>query len=196
MLSPEIRYAFEKVYTDLSERISQLAPNYQVQDTYSQSEMGGGLTYDFSILDNKKSLGTVTLTLGGVEVKLSSSKFKDISATLKREFSSKKFKVKKDAYKEEYRTVNKEVFQKGEQLPSLKEITKLEPYLERLERALPFSAYLTYATIRDGWVSECMQQGLSEEDLTAVKTILEEFIKEKDPEILTLEERLRPRKKK
>ena len=50
--------------------------------------------------------------------------------------------------------------------------------------------------LRDGWISECMQQGLSREDLTESKTVLEEVIKEEDPEILTLEERLRPRKKK
>lgn len=157
--------------------------------------MRENMAYRFTVINDKnEDEGKVNITMEGVDFNLYGRPRKQ-RELLKREFSSKNFNAKFDAYQKEYNTISKEIHQRGKQLPPVKEIAKLEPYVERLERALPFNAYFTYSTIRDGWVSECMQQGLSREDLTEIKTVLEEVIKEEDPEILTLEEKLRPRKK-
>lgn len=116
--------------------------------------------------------------------------------SLEQEFSSENFRLKFETYKNEYNNISDEISQRMRKLPSLKEIAELHPYAERLEgKFLRFNVYVTYAMIRDGWTSEYEKKGLAKAELSEVRTILEKIINLEDPEILTLEGKLRPRKK-
>ena len=148
MHPPHVEYAFQKVIDEIRERISQLAPNCQVEEKLSHNAMREDMAYKLTIVNDKnEEEGLVNITMGGVDFNLY-GRPEAQRKLLKQEFSAKKFKEKFDVYEKEYSTISKEIYQKARQLPPVKEITKLEPYTERLERALPFNAYLAYATRR------------------------------------------------
>ena len=196
MFPPQVNYAFHKINAELQERLSELISNYQVQAAYSQDKMAENMSYEFSIRNNQDTLGTVSLTMGGIEVALSSD-LQNVSTVLQQEFSAENFRLKFDAYKKEYDTIQTEISQKIRKLPPLKEIAELGSYAERLEgKHLPFNVYVTYAMIRDGWTGDYEKRGLSKTELSEIKALLEEVLNTEDPEILTLEEKLRPKKRK
>ena len=96
-----------------------------------------------------------------------------------------------DSHKKEYTATREEISQKMRKLPSLEEVAELQPYAERLKIS---NIYFIYTLIRDGYVSDYVKRGLSNAELSEVKNILKEFIDKEDPEILTLEEKLKPKR--
>src|SRR3989344_481464 len=168
---------------DLSERISQLVPSYRVEERYSQNTMGEEMAYEISIENQQGPVaGVVNLTMGGVELKLA-PELEELSTALESEFSTQIVREKYGAYQKEYDNIQGQWSKRWQQLPPLKEIPKLDPYAERLGVGY---AYLVYTEIRDRSIDEYVRRGLSADDLREVKTILEEFINESDPEIFNL----------
>ena len=147
--SPSVNYAFRKVHAELSERLSQLAPGYQIQEEYFQDAMAENMTYTFSILDDQQELGMISLTLLEIKVNVSPL-LKNFSLALEKEFSPESFQNRFQTYQEEYDVIKTEIYQRMAQLPPLREVAELAAYVEPLSR-VPYlsNLYHSYTLLKN-----------------------------------------------